>query len=113
MVRKITPEELEEKDLEEVEVIDIRKEHELNQTNGLMIPNSKHIPYSELTSRLDEIEFKDEVFVICRHGNSSIMAVRLLDSYEGSSGSDVYNVTGGYLEWEDEMVDPILSKVEV
>jgi rhodanese-related sulfurtransferase len=56
-----------------LEIIDIREKEQLEQTDYKIIPKSKHIPYSKLTNSLDDIDYsKDYIFIICRHGNSSI-----------------------------------------
>lgn len=104
MVNKASTEDLEEKyKKRNIEVIDIREEEELSQTNKKVIPNSKHIPYSKLTQELDKINYKEEIYIICRHGNSSIMAARLLKSYEEAENSEIYSVEQGYLGWEGKL----------
>lgn len=88
---------------EDVEIIDIREENQLSQTDYGIIPGSKHIPYSDLINNLDKIDYnKNKIFIICRHGNSSLKAVRLLKSYE-KSHSNIYSVKGGYLEWDGKL----------
>lgn len=88
---------------ENVEIIDVRENEELQQTNNKTIPGSKHIPFSELPKKLDEIEYKDELYIICRHGNSSVMACRILESYEKSINTYISSIEGGFLDWEMEL----------
>lgn len=104
MVSEVSAKELEKLLYEsDIELIDVREKDELNQTDGKVIPESKHIPYSELTKKLDEINYKDNIYIICRHGNSSILAGKILESYEKSQNSNIYSVKGGYLDWEGEL----------
>lgn len=91
---------------ENIEIIDIREEDELNQTNRKIVPGAKHIPYSELPKRIEEIDYeKDKIYVICRHGNSSVMACRLIESFEGSEGVYISSIRGGYIDWREELED--------
>jgi rhodanese-related sulfurtransferase len=54
---------------------------------------------------MDQHDWEDEICIICRHGNSSIQAARLLMSYEGvSSDATVVSVAGGYLDYDGELV---------
>ncbi|KAI8804022.1 hypothetical protein BJ742DRAFT_826889, partial [Cladochytrium replicatum] len=71
------------------------------------LPDSHHIPLKELPSRTAEIqELSDKrqcpVFVICRLGNDSQIAVNLL---KDSGVSNVKDVTGGLRSWS-KTVDP-------
>ena len=106
MVEEIPAEELEAKlDEEGVQVVDVREESEVSQTDGGFVPEAKHVPMSRLPVEMDEHDWSDEIYVICRHGNSSVQAVRLLLSYEGvPEDAKVASVAGGYLDWEGELV---------
>lgn len=104
MVEEISTDELEEK-LGEAQVIDVREEDELAQTDGRAVPGSLHVPMSRLPTEMDEHDWEDEIYIICRHGNSSLQAARLLRAYEGvSSDATVASVAGGYLDYEGELV---------
>ncbi|MDY6779400.1 MAG: rhodanese-like domain-containing protein [Halobacteria archaeon] len=108
MVDEISTEELRRRLGDDgVQVVDIREEHETSQTDDRFVPDAVHIPMSRLTMELSEHDWSDEIYIICRHGNSSIQAARLLKAYEGvSDDATVASVAGGYLdwEWEDELV---------
>lgn len=106
MVDEISADELEAKlDEEDAQVVDVREEHETSQTDGGFVPGAKHVPMSRLPVEMDEHDWSDEIYIICRHGNSSVQAARLLMSYEGvSSDATVVSVAGGYLDWEGELV---------
>jgi len=106
MVEEISTDELEERLNEEgVQVVDVREEHETSQTDEGFVPEAVHIPMSCLPVEMDSHDWSDEIYVICRHGNSSIQAARLLAAYEGvSSNATVASVAGGYLDYEGELV---------
>lgn len=61
------------------------------------IAGSLNIPLGELAERIDEIDRTRTVFVICRSGNRSALATRLLRSI----GVEAYNVRGGVTAWAD------------
>lgn len=106
MVEEISADEFEDRLGEgQVQVVDVREEHELAQTEGCVIPGSMHVPMSRLPTEMDDHDWNDEIYVICRHGNSSIQAARLLMSYEGvPADATVASVAGGYLDYEGELV---------
>ena len=104
MVEEISTDDLEDR-LGEVQVLDIREETELAQTEGRVVPGSIHVPMSRLPTEMDQHDWEDEICVICRHGNSSIQAVRLLRAYEGvPEDATVVSVAGGYLDYDGELV---------
>jgi len=103
MVEEISADELEDR-LGEAQVVDVREEHELAQTEGRVVPGSKHVPMSRLPAEMDQHDWEDEICIICRHGNSSVQAARLLMSYEGvSEDATVVSVAGGYLDYDGEL----------
>jgi rhodanese-related sulfurtransferase len=60
---------------------------------------------SRLPTEMDQHDWEDEICIICRHGNSSIQAARLLMSYEGvPADATVVSVAGGYLDYDGELV---------
>lgn len=76
-------------------VIDVRTH---NEYAGSRIPNSKHIPLSQIGNRLGEIERYRErpVVVNCRSGSRSARACKLLTR---NGFSEVYNLRGGLRSW--------------
>jgi adenylyltransferase/sulfurtransferase len=80
------------------------------QFNICSLPNSVHIPIEEFSARLDDIkEMKssqhisnDNVFVVCRLGNDSQLAVRMMEEQGIEGGRDII---GGLLNWSTR-IDP-------
>jgi len=93
----ITIEELKERmdKRENLNLIDVREEHEFDEFNI----GAKLIPLGELPDRLEEIEaWKDqEILIHCRSGARSGRAKEYLAS-EGFT--NVRNVLGGMLAWQ-------------
>jgi rhodanese-related sulfurtransferase len=88
--------------VEEISTKELEKR--VGQTDGGFIPGALHVPMSRLPAEMDEHEWGDEIYIICRHGNSSVQAARLLMSYEGvDPDAVVASVAGGYLDWEGEL----------
>lgn len=102
MTREVSPEEVWNR-LDEFDVIDIRTPEEFREG---CVPGAENIPFEELTSRLADREWGSEVVVVCRHGNSSIQAARLIEAYEGAGESEVASMEGGYLDWSYELEEP-------
>lgn len=107
MTREVTPEMVWNR-LEELDVIDIRTPQEFRDG---CVPGAVNIPFGELTSRLGEREWGDEVVVVCRHGNSSVQAARLIEAYEGAGDELVASMEGGYLDWDYRLEEPARKAV--
>ena len=102
-VDEISPEELKRKldDGEPVQVIDIRSPAEFVSGH---VPGAENVPMHELPSRVDDIEWSDEVVVACPIGQSSVQAARLIGSYEGvDEETTVKSMAGGYQAWSYEL----------
>lgn len=78
---------------EEAVIIDIRTQDEYQEGH---IPGAALIPLDQLGSRMNEVPRDRKVLLICRSGNRSAKGTSLLRS---SGFDNVYNVTGGMLEW--------------
>ena len=79
--------------------LDVRTDGEYSDGH---IPNSIHIPFQEIQSRISEIEkIKDKkIIVYCRSGARSSMASKTLLK----EGFDVSNLSGGIMSWKGEVV---------
>ena len=103
MVEEISPEDVKERiDASEgTQIIDIRSPADFKHGH---IPGATNIPMTELPSRVDDVEWGDDVVVACPIGKSSIQAARLIGSYEGVDGdSSVKSMAGGYQAWEYDL----------
>ncbi|GGB40059.1 rhodanese-like domain-containing protein [Lentibacillus populi] len=81
---------------ENVSIIDVREEKEVAQGK---IPGALHIPLGQLPDRLDEMDKNKHYYMVCRSGGRSGKACLFLSE----QGYDVTNMTGGMLDWEDEV----------
>ncbi len=85
-------------------ILDVRTPQELIGELG-KIDGVINIPIQELESRIDELDqYKEkEIAVICRSGNRSGRAVKILQPM----GFNVYNVAGGMIQWNKELKESI------
>ncbi|MFB6268988.1 MAG: rhodanese-like domain-containing protein, partial [Halobacterium sp.] len=103
MVEELTPEEVKEKlDAgEDVQIVDIRQPAEYERGH---IPGAINVPMGELPSKVDDLEWGDDIVVACPVGQSSIQAARLIGSYEDVEDAEsVRSMSGGYQEWDYEL----------
>lgn len=101
MVGEVTPDEVKEKLTDDAaQIIDIRQPDEFNQG---AIPGAINVPMTELPRRIDEIDWSDDITVVCPIGESSVQAARLIGSYEGADADAVKSMAGGYEAWEYEL----------
>jgi thiosulfate/3-mercaptopyruvate sulfurtransferase len=103
MVEELSPSELQAKleDGEDVQVVDTRSPR---QYAGGHIPGAENVPYGQLAGLVDEIEWEEEVVMVCKEGISSVQAGRLLESYEGiDDDATVASLAGGYDAWEFDL----------
>jgi rhodanese-related sulfurtransferase len=64
-----------------------------------------HIPMDQIPERLQELDARAEIVVICRSGGRSLEVARFL---EGAGFISVSNLTGGILAWSRD-VDPRIA----
>lgn len=83
-------------------LLDVRESHELYISN--LEIESIHIPFDELSSRVDELDGSKEIIVMCRSGNSATTACKLLTE---KGFKNVFNLKGGINEWAKK-IDPSL-----
>ncbi|SMP44502.1 CoA-disulfide reductase [Anoxynatronum buryatiense] len=73
--------------------LDVRDDDEVAQG---VIPGARHIPLSQLRTRLQELPENKAVHVYCRVGVRGYIAARVLSQ----RGYDVKNLDGGYATWQ-------------
>lgn len=90
---------------EDALVIDVR---EASEWSGGHIPNSRHIPLSQLPKRIHELEkFKARVMIVnCQSGNRSASACGALKKH---GFEKVHNLAGGISAWREAGL-PITTK---
>jgi len=89
----VTPQQAQAKQREGALVLDVREPYEWREGH---IPGAKLMPLGTLGARLFELDRNKEIVVVCRSGNRSAMAVRLLKS----QGFDqAHNLAGGMIAW--------------
>jgi rhodanese-related sulfurtransferase len=81
----------------DVSVIDVRETEEVKAGK---VPGAVNIPLGLLEFRLQDIDQSKEHILVCRSGNRSGMAARILED----KGFDVVNMDGGMLEWDGPIV---------
>ncbi|MGC5324197.1 rhodanese-like domain-containing protein [Brevibacillus sp. SYSU BS000544] len=74
--------------------IDVREENEYTEGH---IEGIANVPLSSLPNRLAEIPKDKEVVIICRSGNRSMQAAKLLQE---QGYTNIVNVSGGMLDWK-------------
>jgi len=80
-------------------LIDVREEEEIREVN---LTPSQIIPLGELEDRFKEVPKDAPVYLYCRSGRRSRIALEFLKT---KGYDNCYNVTGGILAWQNE-VDP-------
>ncbi|WP_247005905.1 rhodanese-like domain-containing protein [Halorientalis litorea] len=103
MVERISDATLQEKLArgDDVQVVDTRSPDAFAAGH---IPGARNLPYAELADRIDDIEWAEEVVLVCQEGESSVQAGRILESYEGvDDDAVVASLSGGYDEWEYDL----------
>lgn len=82
----------------DVEVVDVRSEAAFAQAH---IPGSENVPFSRLVDRVDELDGDaDRIVTVCPHGESSVQAARLINSYEGIEDTPVESLAEGLAGWD-------------
>ena len=87
---------------EKVAVIDIRDEYELEICKMCAI----HLPMSELTARVDELDANAFNVVVCKSGKRAEAAANLLS--QEHNFNNIYVLEGGMLSWI-ENIEPHLE----
>lgn len=80
-------------------LIDVREEDEVRDVN---LRPSQVIPLGELEDRFKEVPKEGPVYLYCRSGRRSRIALEFLKS---KGYDNCFNVAGGILAWQNE-IDP-------
>lgn len=105
-IRQITPAELSEmisgqkapSAKERPLFVDVREPHEYK---GGHIQQTKNIPLSSFRKRIREIPTDRTVVLVCRSGNRSMQAARIL---KGQGYKDIVNVRSGMSGWTGKVI---------
>lgn len=104
MVEEVTAAELEDwlAHGESVQMVDVR--HPTHFERG-HLPGAENVPITHLIDRIEDIPWGETVVCVCPHGESSLQAARLIESYEGfPEEATVANLVDGLDAWEGELV---------
>ena len=85
----ITIEELEQKNAEDVIIIDVRSKEDFSKGS---MEHAINIPIAEFQERMDSIEKGKPVYVLCYTGDRSLEIVEMLED----AGYEAANIVGGY-----------------
>ncbi len=90
--RVVDPDEAKEAMERGAVLLDVRESHEWRSGHA---PKARHIPLSQLSTRAKELPRNREILVVCRSGNRSARAARML----AAQRTDVANIKGGMGAW--------------
>lgn len=84
-----------------VRVIDIRSRGAFDAGH---ISGSENVPFDELTQSIDSFAGAERIVTVCPHGEASVQAARLIESFEGvSSEATVESLAGGIEAWDGSL----------
>jgi len=81
-------------------IVDIRRPAAFRRGH---IPGSDNIPFDRLPEQIETLEDADHIVTVCPHGQASIQAARLINSYEGTQSARVESMHGGLTEWNGDL----------
>ncbi|PWN05562.1 rhodanese-like domain-containing protein [Rhodohalobacter mucosus] len=104
-MKETTAEELKERmdSGDDFTLLDVREPHEYYMAD---LEGTTRIPFDELNSRMDELNKKQEIIVLCRSGSSAGDAVELLTENGFVKSS---RLKGGINEWAAK-IDPSIPQ---
>jgi len=76
--------------LEKAQIVDVRT---IEEYENYHLPNTIHIPLSELETNSDVIDFSIPVYLLCQSGKRSETALKQLE--EQHSKSTLFSILGG------------------
>jgi rhodanese-related sulfurtransferase len=85
-------------ELEEVQLIDVRKPEEFIEGH---IPNAININYysDDFVSSIDKLDKKKPVYIYCRSGQRSANSA---SQFKEAGFTQIYNLEGGILKWQSD-----------
>ena len=88
-------EEVEEKMMDDADIVllDVREPEEFALNH---IPGAINIPLGDVENRASELNKEKDMYIICRTGNRSDMAARILSTL---AFKKVFNVIPGMIQW--------------
>lgn len=94
----VSNEEVEEKLTNNLEMtlLDVREPEEFALNH---IPEAINIPLGDVENRASELDKEKDIYIICRTGNRSDMAARILSTLEFKK---IFNVVPGMIQWTGE-----------
>ena len=82
---------------ESVQIIDVRPKQDYLLGH---IPGSINLPLSHFARDISTITIEPSIVVVCAIGESSLQAIRLLNSYSAvPQETEILNLIGGYHHW--------------
>ncbi len=81
-------------------IVDIRRPAAFRRGH---IPDSQNIPFNRLPNEIETLTDADHIVTVCPHGQSSVQAARLINSYEGTQHARVESMHGGLTEWDGDL----------
>ncbi|EMA67560.1 rhodanese [Halorubrum aidingense JCM 13560] len=85
---------------DDLRIVDIRDRRAFDRGH---LPGSESIPFSELTTRIAELEGASRIVTVCPHGIASQQAARLIGSYAGTESAQVESLRGGIEAWQRDV----------
>jgi rhodanese-related sulfurtransferase len=86
----------------DVRVVDIRSAAAFDRGH---IPGSENVPFAELPQSVAQLAGADHVVTVCPHGQASVQAANLVQSYEGvAEDARVESLASGITGWDGDLV---------
>lgn len=95
-VPQVTPEQAHEKQQQGAVLLDVREPEEWREGH---VPGAVHIPLGSLGARYRELDPAQEIVTVCRSGNRSTTALKILNK---AGFTRVHNLDGGMIAWEEK-----------
>ena len=92
-IPQLTPTEAKQKQAHGAIILDVREPYEWREGH---VHSAVHIPLGALTVRARELDPSKEIVVVCRSGNRSMTAAKILTS---AGFTQVSNLAGGMIAW--------------